>query len=48
MGGTGDSLGWWSSEGEYALAFLTGEIAGHDRSGRLEDAVLACLGLPPL
>lgn len=48
MGGTGGSLGWWSSEGEYAIAFLTGEIAGHDRAGRLEDAVRACLGLPPL
>lgn len=48
MGGLGGSLGWWSEEGGYAFAFLTGEIAGHDRSARLEDAVRGCLGLPPL
>jgi CubicO group peptidase (beta-lactamase class C family) len=48
MGGVGGSLGWWSEEGQYAFAFLTGEIAGHDRGSRIEDAVRACLGLPPL
>ena len=48
MGGVGGSLGWWSEEGGYALGFVTGEIAGHERAGRLEDAVRDCLGLPPL
>ncbi|MGZ4437539.1 MAG: serine hydrolase domain-containing protein [Nocardioidaceae bacterium] len=48
MGGVGGSLGWWSDEGGYAFGFVTGEIAGHDRSGRLENAVRACLGLAPL
>lgn len=48
MGGVGGSLGWWSEEGGYAFGFVTGEIADHDRSGRLEDAVRGCLGLPPL
>ena len=48
MGGVGGSLGWWSREGGYAFAFLTGEIGDHERGGRLEDAVRGCLGLPPL
>ncbi len=48
MGGIGGSLGWWSEEGGFALGFVTGEIAGHERSGRLEDAVRRCLGLSPL
>lgn len=48
MGGLGGSLGWWSEVGQYALGFVTGEIAGYDRSERLENAVRDCLGLPPL
>lgn len=48
MGGLGGSVGWWSREGGYALGFVTGEIADHDRATRLENAVRACLGLPPL
>jgi CubicO group peptidase (beta-lactamase class C family) len=48
MGGLGGSLGWWSEVGQYALGFVTGEIAGYDRAERLENAVRACLGLPPL
>jgi CubicO group peptidase (beta-lactamase class C family) len=48
MGGVGGSVGWWSCEGEYALAFLTGQIADHDRGDRIESAVRGCLGLPPL
>jgi CubicO group peptidase (beta-lactamase class C family) len=48
MGGLGGSLGWWSREGEFAFGFVTGEIADHDRSTRLENAVRACLGLAPL
>jgi len=48
MGGLGGALGWWSEEGRYAFAFLTGEVADHDRSGLLENEVRGCLGLPPL
>ena len=48
MGGLGGSLGWWSEVGQYALGFATGEIAGYDRSERLENAVRGCLGLPPI
>jgi hypothetical protein len=48
MGGLGGSLGWWSAEGGYALGFVTGYVAGHDRAERLENSVRAVLGLPPL
>lgn len=48
MGGLGGSFGWWSSVGEYAVAFLTGHIGTHDRGERLENAVREVLGLPPL
>jgi CubicO group peptidase (beta-lactamase class C family) len=48
MGGVGGSFGWWSTEGEYAIAFLTGLIADHDRATRVDNAVRACLGLAPL
>ena len=48
MGGTGGSFGWWSEAGAYAIGFVTGHVAGHDRGGRLENAVRACLGLPPV
>jgi CubicO group peptidase (beta-lactamase class C family) len=48
MGGVGGSLGWWSTEGDYAIGFVSGLIAGHDRAELLDNAVRACLGLPPL
>ena len=48
MGGLGGSVGWWSEVGQYALGFVTGEIAGYDRSERLENAARDCLGLPSL
>jgi CubicO group peptidase (beta-lactamase class C family) len=48
MGGLGGSVGWWSEEGTYAYGFVTGRVADHDRSARLEDVVRGCLGLPPL
>jgi hypothetical protein len=48
MGGTGGSFGWWSQAGRYALGFVTGHVAGHDRGGRVENAVRSCLGLDPL
>jgi CubicO group peptidase (beta-lactamase class C family) len=48
MGGTGGSFGWWSEAGGYAIGFVTGHVAGHDRGGRVENAVRACLGLDPV
>ena len=48
MGGLGGSVGWWSEVGQYAFGFVTGEIAGYDRSERLENAVRECLVLPAL
>jgi CubicO group peptidase (beta-lactamase class C family) len=48
MGGLGGSFGWWSQEGQYAVAFLTGHIGTHDRGERLENAAREALGLPPL
>ena len=48
MGGTGGSLGWWSNEGRYAIGFVTGYVADHDRVTRLDNAVRGCLDLPPL
>lgn len=48
MGGTGGSFGWWSDDGRYAAAFLTGHVGTHDRGDRLEGAVRQVLGLPPL
>ncbi|CAN5679941.1 hypothetical protein BH10ACT10_BH10ACT10_23010 [soil metagenome] len=47
MGGVGGSLGWWSSEGDYAIAFLTGVIGDGDRMSVVDDAVRGCLGLVP-
>ena len=46
MGGVGGSFGWWSTEGDYAIGFLTGVIADHDRATRVDNAVRACLGSP--
>jgi hypothetical protein len=48
MGGVGGSFGWWSEDGQYAAAFLTGHIGGHDRGDRLENVVREVLGLPPV
>ena len=48
MGGTGGSFGWWSTEGSYAAAFLTGHIGTFERGDRLENAVRDVLRLPPL
>lgn len=48
MGGLGGSFGWWSETGQYAMAFLTGHTAGHERGDRLENAVRSCLDLPPV
>ena len=48
MGGVGGSFGWWSTEGDYAIGFLTGVIADHDRATRVDNAVRSCLALPAL
>ncbi len=48
MGGIGGSVGWWSVEGGYAFAFVTAELADHERATRLENAVRSCLGLGSL
>ena len=48
MGGLGGSFGWWSEQGQYAVAFLTGHIGTHERGERLEGVVREVLGLPPL
>ena len=48
MGGLGGNLGWWSTQGRYALGFVTGRVADHDRCERVENALRSCLGLPPL
>ncbi len=48
MGGVGGSLGWWSSEGYYAIAVLTGLVADGDRMTSVDNAVRGCLGLAPL
>lgn len=48
MGGTGGSLGWASRAGGYAFAFVTGSAGTHERSDLVENALRACLGVPPL
>ena len=48
MGGVGGSFGWWSEQGGYAFAFLTGHIGDHDRGDRLENTFREVLGLPPV
>lgn len=48
MGGVGGSFGWWSRAGRYAFAFLTGYVADHGRGDRLENALRAVLGQPPV
>jgi len=48
MGGTGGSLGWASTAGGYAFAFVTGSAGGHERSDAVENALRRCLGLGPV
>jgi len=48
MGGVGGSVGWACPAGQYAYAFLTGSLGGHDRSDRVENAFREVIGLPPL
>jgi CubicO group peptidase (beta-lactamase class C family) len=48
MGGLGGNVGWASSAGGYAYAFVTGTVGDHARSDLVENALRSCLGLPPL
>jgi hypothetical protein len=48
MGGLGGSYGGASRAGRYAFAFLTGTMGTHADANAVEDALRACLGLPPL
>lgn len=48
MGGIGGSVGWASTEGRYAYAFVTGSMGTHERSDLVENAFRAVIGLPPL
>jgi CubicO group peptidase (beta-lactamase class C family) len=48
MGGLGGSVGWASTAGGYAYAFVTGSMGSHDRSDTVENALRSCLGLAPL
>jgi CubicO group peptidase (beta-lactamase class C family) len=48
MGGVGGSVGWASTGGRYAFAFVTGSMGGHERSDTVENALRGVLGLRPL
>ena len=48
MGGIGGSVGWASTDGRYAYAFVTGCMGTHERSDLVENAFRAVIGLPPL
>jgi len=48
MGGLGGNVGWASSSGGYAYAFLTGSVGGFEHSDSVEDAARGVLGLQPL
>jgi len=48
MGGTGGSVGAASRVGGYAYGFVTGSVGTHDRADRVENALRACLRLPPI
>ncbi len=47
MGGLGGSVGWASTRGGYAFAFVTGSAVTHERSDAVENALRSCIGLPP-
>jgi CubicO group peptidase (beta-lactamase class C family) len=48
MGGLGGAVGWASTAGGYAYAFVPGSMGTHDRSDAIENALRDCIGLPPL
>lgn len=45
MGGIGGSTGWWCTDGEYAVAYLTSHIADHTPATRIENALREAIGL---
>jgi hypothetical protein len=47
MGGTGGNLGWYSTAGGYAIGFLTGLVADHDRVTLVEKLYAAASGSRP-
>ena len=48
MGGLGGGYGGMSTEGGYAIGFVTGSVGNHDRLDTLENTLRECLGLGPL
>jgi CubicO group peptidase (beta-lactamase class C family) len=48
MGGLGGSYGGAGQAGRYAFGFVTGTMGDDDRALSLENALRACLGLPPI
>ncbi len=48
MGGLGGHVGWWSTAGEYAIAYVTGTLGGYEPLEALESVVRDVLGLPAL
>ncbi|MHB8490049.1 MAG: hypothetical protein ACYDCS_13070 [Candidatus Dormibacteria bacterium] len=48
MGGLGGSYGGACPGGGYAISFVTGTMGTHARGERVENAMRACLGLPPI
>jgi CubicO group peptidase (beta-lactamase class C family) len=48
MGGIGGSMGVASTDGGYAYGFVPRAMGTHDRANAVENAVRACMGLPPL
>jgi CubicO group peptidase (beta-lactamase class C family) len=48
MGGIGGSMGWASTQGNYAIGFVPGAIGTFDRADAVENALRHCLDLPPL
>jgi CubicO group peptidase (beta-lactamase class C family) len=48
MAGLGGSYGGMSTDGGYAIGFVTGSVGSHDRLDALENTLRECLGLGPL
>jgi CubicO group peptidase (beta-lactamase class C family) len=48
MGGSGGSYAGWSRGGGYAFGFVTALMGTHDRADHVENALRACIGVPPL
>ncbi len=48
MAGLGGSYGGMSTDGGYAIGFVTGSVGNHDRADALENTLRECLGLGPV